>query len=285
MNSLILGSGYGIYVYLPAIYKVSKYIYLNEDYKITFSKRKNLKKFKNKIIWYSDNFQKLSKIDNLIIAKRPKDQLKIIKKLDFKNQGIKRLFLEKPIAQNPINSLKIVNFLEKKKINFNLGFLFKFLKWYQFFKNKKKFTKNYQIIWSIKINQKNKPWKLNKQNGGGILRFYGIHFIRFLYENNFTKVKSKIINKEIFSITSQLNNKFEIKFKLHFSNKNKFLIKSDDKLLYNSPNPFLKEIKKYSDPRIKITSKYFINALKTYKTNYKHEKNFILFWKSIENEN
>ncbi len=103
MKSIIFGSGYGIYVYLPAIYKFSKIIYLNKKYQYNFNKRKNIRKLNDKIIWYNQTHKIISKIDHIFIAKRPKDQLKIINKLEFNKLKIKRLFLEKPISNNPLN--------------------------------------------------------------------------------------------------------------------------------------------------------------------------------------
>ena len=42
MNTLILGSGFGIYGYLPAIYGISKNIFLNIRYKKKIEKRTEL---------------------------------------------------------------------------------------------------------------------------------------------------------------------------------------------------------------------------------------------------
>ena len=44
MNFLIIGSGFGLYGYLPAITNYSKKIYLNIEYKKFFPKEKNLLK-------------------------------------------------------------------------------------------------------------------------------------------------------------------------------------------------------------------------------------------------
>ena len=184
MKSIIFGSGYGIYVYLPAIYKFSKIIYLNKKYQYNFNKRKNIRKLNDKIIWYNQSHKKISKIDHIFIAKRPKDQLKIINKLEFNKLKIKRLFLEKPISNNPLNSLKLIKYLESKKINFNVGFLFKFTDWYNIFKKNNKVGGKYKILWKIKIKKKNKSWKYNTKDGGGLLRFYGIHLLRFLFDLN-----------------------------------------------------------------------------------------------------
>ena len=284
MKSIIFGSGYGMYVYLPAIYRISKDIFLKKGYEIVLNKRKNISKFKDKIIWYKNSLKKISKIDYVIIAKRPKDQENIIKKLEFNKLKIKKLFLEKPIANNPVNSLKLLSYLKRKRINFSIGFLFKFLSWYKFLKKNTKQNGNYNILWEIKINKKNNSWKYNFKDGGGLLRFYGIHFIRFLFDNKFLFIKKKIIKQNFLSLISKDKKNNLIQIIIKFSNKNKFIVKNDKKVIYEASNPFLQKIKKYKDPRVKIVSIYIKEALKDYKTNYKYEKEFILFWKKIENK-
>ena len=74
MNTLILGSGFGIYGYLPAIYGISKNIFLNIRYKKKIEKRTELKKFLKKITWYNEENLKIKKIDYLIIAQNPQKQ-------------------------------------------------------------------------------------------------------------------------------------------------------------------------------------------------------------------
>ena len=105
MNSLIYGSGFGLYGYLPSIYKFSSKIYLNKKYKFFFNSRKELAKFETKIIWYTSVNKIIKKIDYLIIAKRPNDQSKIIKSLLNKKNKIKHFFFRKI---NIFNSKKII---------------------------------------------------------------------------------------------------------------------------------------------------------------------------------
>ena len=52
MNTLIIGSGFGLYGYLPSINDFSKKIYLSIEYKKKIENRKDLKKYLNRINWY-----------------------------------------------------------------------------------------------------------------------------------------------------------------------------------------------------------------------------------------
>ena len=118
MNYLILGSGFGLYGYLPAVLsKKSNIVYLEKKYKKIINSRKDLNIYKNKIIWIQNFLNSLEIIDYLIIAKRPSDQVKIIKKIINRKNTLKKIFLEKPIAKNPLAAKNLLNILKKKKIN------------------------------------------------------------------------------------------------------------------------------------------------------------------------
>ena len=64
------------------------------------------------------------KIDYLIIAQNPQNQdLNLRRYLKFLGQNT---FLGKPISINPSNSIKLIEF-QNKKIKFSVGFLFKYI--------------------------------------------------------------------------------------------------------------------------------------------------------------
>lgn len=80
MNFLIIGSGFGTYGYLPAIYKYSKKIFLNVKYKKKTEKRIELISYLKRVIWYVDLKDINNKIDYVVIAQNPKKQILITKK-------------------------------------------------------------------------------------------------------------------------------------------------------------------------------------------------------------
>ena len=114
MNFLIIGSGFGIYGYLPAIYKNSKKIFLNIKYKKKIEKRIELIRYLKRVIWYFDIKDINCNIDYVIIAQNPKKQFLVTKRI-LRLLKPKHLFLEKPISHTPSQSLNFIEFLEKKK--------------------------------------------------------------------------------------------------------------------------------------------------------------------------
>lgn len=284
MNTLILGSGFGLYGYLPAMYKISKNIFLNSKYQNKIKKRIELKKFLKKIIWYNEKKLNQKKIDYLIIAQNPQNQDLNLRRY-LKIYRPKHVFLEKPISINPSNSIKLIEFLQNKKIKFSVGFLFKYIKWHNYIKKRLTRNQKFKIIWDIKYNSENKLWKYVHSLGGGLIRFYSIHFIRIFYDFKFFKLNRITTKKNFcyFDLSDKNNNNIILEVK--FSKVNRYHIQHNKKNCYISVNPFLKKINKKIDPRISVLYKYINDQINSSKLNYKYEKKFILFWDKLEKKN
>ena len=153
MNFLIIGSGFGIYGYLPAVYKNSKKIFLNIKYKKKIEKRIELTRYLKRVTWYFDIKDINNKIDYVIIAQNPKKQFLIVKKI-LRFLKPKHLFLEKPICHTPNKSLNFVEFLHKNKIKFSVGYLFAYLNWYRYIKKNLTYNQKFEITWRIRLNKK-----------------------------------------------------------------------------------------------------------------------------------
>jgi len=287
MNALIIGSGFGLYGYLPSIFHVSKKIYLNRRYKKIFSTRSELEKYSKKIIWYLDQNKIIDNIDYIVVAKRPQEQSKIIKKILEKKNNLKHIFLEKPIDINPKKSISFLNYLKKKKINYSFGFIFKYLRWYKSMKIKLTKNQNFEIIWQIDKKKKyNNHWKYSLTQGGGLVKFYGIHFIELFFSLNLVNIKKNIISKNCWKIVVSDNKNNFVNLIIKFAKKNNFFIKHNKKNIINSMNPFLKKItNKKTDPRSAILKKYINTNLKGFKKVSNINLQFINFCEKIEKTN
>ncbi len=282
LNFLIIGSGFGLYGYLPAITNYSKKIYLNVKYKKFFFKRKELTKYKNKIIWYEDQQKIIEYIDYLIVAQRPQDQFRLIKKLVKTQNKIKHIFLEKPIGINPNKSKLFINFLNKNKIKFSFGFLLNYLNWYKVIKVNKKKYQSFKFVWQIKKKNNDNSWKYQSLNGGGLIRFYGIHFIKALFDLNFKNIKHNKISKNLWKIKTYDKRGNSMSIELKYSNKDKFIYNSNNFNKVSSINPFGKNINKLKiDPRCFYIKKYIKDNLNKKIINNKYY-DFINFWKKVE---
>ena len=253
----IFGSGFGIYGYLPALIKLKKKVYLLRKYKKNILKKKNLIKYIRNINFI--NKIDYNNIDAIIFAKRPKDQFNFVKKIKKKLF----LYLEKPLAENPKKSLKLIEIIKKKKLKFSLGYLFFFTIWFKkiFFLKKETY-----ITWNFKSKTFfSNNWKGINSKGGGIISFYGIHFISIFSYLNYRCIFSSIIKsndkKETEWNAVFKKNKLKINLKINIKSKENFIIKTSERLIYKSDTPFGKISinSNKEDFRIKFLKKYLKN--------------------------
>ena len=293
MNYNIFGSKFGLYGYLPAIFKNKKNkVYLPKKYFQFLINRNDLNKYKKKIIWYDKLSTIKSKINFCIIAKRPKDQFNLCKNvLEFKN--LKHLYLEKPLAKNYNSAQKLLRYLKQNKINFSIAYIINqtlfYKKLIKIINEIKLSTIN--VYWSFPDGNKKESWKLNHKEGGGIVNFYGIHFIHLFSTLGFNKVISSIVKikkgKEVSWDIIIKKNSILFNFKLRINSRKKIFfanyIQNNKKInLIKYQNPFIKNIDKFKkgislDYRSKFISKYLKNTKKDNfddynKTNKKKKK-------------
>jgi predicted dehydrogenase len=258
MNRIgILGSGFGLYGYLPAIIEAGgTKIFLPNRYKKRFSARTELEKYAGYIQWVFEDRALFESIDSIVIALPPSYQPDLLKKLlSFEN--IKYLLLEKPLAISPDKSSQLLDELVHSNKTFRIGYNFRFTSWVtaisEHLKNSTNTTNNrLNISWNfIAPHYLNNVlvWKRFHSLGGGVLCFYGIHLIALLAELGYKEViSSKISGKDYDEV---------IKWVATFSGKglpicdvtvdsmaekNQFIVSlstdSNKTILFNKPDPY-----------------------------------------------
>lgn len=258
-NFYIFGGGFGLYGYLPALIRINKKVFLDHKYKKKIISRNDISHLNNKIKYFVKFPKNISK--NIIFAKRPLDQYRFI----LKNKISSNLYLEKPIAPNPSKAFKLLKYLKKEGIIFKVAYLFFYCNWSKILNKKQDIS----IKWSFKSKTFTpKNWKSNEKKGGGIINFYGIHFIALISKlGNFVCVKSNL-SKNIWNASYSYKKKF-INIKININKTENFIIQSNNKTLYKASSPFYKKkLKKKNDPRIIFLTKY----LKDAKQNLNHNK-------------
>lgn len=281
----ILGSGFGLYGWLVAIIKYSTNEVLTlKKYKKIIENRKDIKKYKEKIQYCNNENELLNNSHKIVIAKTPLEQERIIKKI-IKLRLKKKLYLEKPLASNPIKSMIFLKLLKKNKISFIMSLPFQKTQWFSILQ-KKIFQKNFKcakIIWNFKSKFNNtKNWKNKKSQGGGILRFYFIHFFYLLTAlNKNIKMENFIINKDKIQASFSINKKL-IFLNIDKNKKNEFKIRINNKYdLKKTDNPFnKKQIKDKEDIRVK----YLRLIMNIKREKYQNILNGTLLWAYVENK-
>ncbi len=196
-RAAILGSGFGLYGYLPAMIESGvDCVVLPERYKEKFSTRMELAHLASVIEWVTDEREALARVDCVAMALRPDLQAQWIL-FCLEQPGIERILLEKPLAPAPDHACSLFqNLMDSGKI-FRIGYLFRSTVW------GRKLLQSFQdpppeirsgkiyISWSFLAHHYRTlipTWKRDQSLGGGALRFYGIHLIALLAELGYKNV-------------------------------------------------------------------------------------------------
>jgi len=181
----IIGSGFGIYGYLPALLKVyGEGVILPLSYKDKLLARSELIQFSTWISWAETLEEALNESTGVVLATTPARQLTIASEL-LNRPNIKRLILEKPLAPSPRLATHLLNKLKSADIDYRISYTFLHSEWYS------------KVDWNTIEHRSNvltlrwtfmahhflhhvQTWKRSHNDGGGVLRFYGIHIIAFL---------------------------------------------------------------------------------------------------------
>lgn len=189
MKTTILGRGFGLYGYLPALLQLSSAtVILPITYQKTILSRDDIRHLYSQIEWESDFDRILSSCDGVVMALPPLQQTEWIEKcLKYKN--ITHYFLEKPLASSPEAGKKILDLLQVSGNKFRIGYNFRYTNWGQSILNRSHSAE--KIVWNFRAHHYAKDiqtWKRLHDEGGGALRFYGIHLIALLAEAGYSDV-------------------------------------------------------------------------------------------------
>lgn len=192
----IIGGGYGLYGYLPALCHLgARNIRLPHKHYEKIKQRPDLNIFLNNIKWVSSLEEAVTDADTVIVAVPPQAQLKLLPGF-IKLSNINKLVLEKPLCPTPKQSQALLDQLINSGKQFSIGYNFRFTDWAKRIITSKQTP--IEICWNFKAHHYENDlhtWKREHRNGGGPIRFYGIHLIAFLSELGFNNVKESRLTK------------------------------------------------------------------------------------------
>ena len=195
MSVGILGSGFGLYGYLPALNGLGERVLLPERYRDKLLGRDDVRHLASDVEWVTDDEIVLARSHALIISRRPVDQMNLVRRLhDF--PGINRLLLEKPIAPQPAEAAEMLAILHRGGKAVRVGFTFHYTPWARELADWLARTGTDGTItldWRFRAHHYAAGldnWKRHWRHGGGALRFYGIQLIALLAELGYTNAIS-----------------------------------------------------------------------------------------------
>lgn len=195
----ILGSGFGLYGYLPAMVEAgASKIALPVRYQAKLSLRPELKIFSSAVQWVTDENAALEIADSVVLALRPDLQAQWVSRC-MQLSNIKHLLLEKPLAPSPDDAVSLFEELVMSKKAFRIGYIFRFTSWGARLLRSMRGKKGGDSFDRLNINwnflahhfqHESTAWKKYRTSGGGAIRFYGVHLIALLAEIGYQEISS-----------------------------------------------------------------------------------------------
>jgi predicted dehydrogenase len=190
----ILGSGFGLYGYLPALVTgCDQAVYLPERYRGRLKEREDVRHFVDIVKWSADENAALEQIEAVVVSQRPADQAGWIRECAGR-PNIQALLLEKPLAPSPEAASEALDMLEASGKRYRIGYNFRFTPWAKALKQQLRSTAatgRLSIDWQFRAHHYAHGlynWKRSVSAGGGALRFFGIHLLGLLAEMGFDNV-------------------------------------------------------------------------------------------------
>jgi hypothetical protein len=183
----ILGGGFGLYGYLPAVAcRTGDRIHTLRRYQETIRRRADIKTYEDRVIFEKDIGAILNKCNALAVAVRPADQEQLLNEVfDLGWKG--KIILEKPLARNPGLADALLQRLMAADIDFRIAFTLNVTPWSarlaQFLAANETEEVTLDIEWQFHAHHYRRDldiWKRHPSQGGGATRFYAIHLIALL---------------------------------------------------------------------------------------------------------
>lgn len=204
----ILGSGFGMYGYLPALIEWGVKVALPVRYLPIIAARPELVQYLAEVNWFDSAEDALAHSNGAVIALRPADQARWVPLLAGM-PAIRELILEKPIAPTPHLSASLLAALERAGKRYRVGYTFRFVHWAEQLRSAlSSDADGVSLDWTFLAHHYRADldnWKRFDASGGGALRFYGIHLIALLAEYGVEDVSTSTLSGPSDAETSDWN--------------------------------------------------------------------------------
>jgi predicted dehydrogenase len=188
----ILGGGFGLYGYLPAlVVGLGRRVVLPMRYREVVLGRDDVRDLDASIDWVGSDEELLREATGVIVARRPTDQLEAIVQIAA-SPHIERVLLEKPVAPDPARARRALDLLSKSGKAVSVGYNFRYTAWSRRLADwlqRPHACECLTIEWRFRahhhVNELD-SWKRRPAQGGGALRFFGIHLVGLLAEMGYS---------------------------------------------------------------------------------------------------
>lgn len=198
----ILGRGFGLYGYLPALLANGEpRVGLPERYRDALWARKELAPLCERVHFAADEDCLFQEVDALVIAQRPQDLPPRLERL-LMEPRLRHFVLEKPLGPTPAVAAELLACIEAAGKTCRAGYTFRWAPWAQAWHRAMRSagaTLPWSVHWQFKAHhylQDGPNWKRVPEQGGGALRFYGIHLLALLAEWGYSGAARSIVSSD-----------------------------------------------------------------------------------------
>jgi predicted dehydrogenase len=196
----IVGSGFGLYGYLPAIVEsLGERVVLPRAYEAKMRARAELAPLISRVEWVDDMQASLERADTVVIATPPARQVEVARRcLGLGN--VRRMLLEKPPAPTPEEAVALLEDLRRHARRYRIGFTLLHTAWRPALRWPARASADgVDITWTFMAHHFAKDlsnWKRRRSEGGGVLRFFGIHLLAFLGMHGYEDVRDSVFEAQ-----------------------------------------------------------------------------------------
>lgn len=292
----ILGSGFGLYGYLPALAYCKQSIIMPRRYYERFVERLELTSFMDGMKWADNEQTLIQTVSGIVLALPPKLQSEyLLQTLSLKK--VKYLLLEKPLANSPKAAAISLEQLRCANKIFRIGYIFRYTDWGKHLLTTLKAqhgTDPLEIKWYFMAHHfsQNKPsWKRRHSDGGGVIRFYGIQIIALLAEIGYRNIRMS----QTFGLSIDACERWRAIFsgnglpdcEVVIDSKSKSTQFQVQQTLLTNPfdsNANISE-KPYLDQRVSILNEHCLSLWETDSQPYEWYEAAINLWQAVEDNN
>lgn len=198
----ILGSGFGLYGYLPAALSLGERVVMPARTRDTLLGRADVRPFDAQVEWVADDDAVLRRATTLVVGRRPADQVAIAAAAR-RIASVGRLLLEKPLAPGPDEALRLLAESREAGKTLRVGYTFRETPWAARLSRWLAGASPgaaLDVTWRFLAHHYAgdvETWKRRPAEGGGALRFFGIQVIGLLAELGYDDaVRSRVTGED-----------------------------------------------------------------------------------------
>ena len=195
----IVGSGFGLYGYLPALVETFQdAVVLPVRYQAKLESRPELHPYRSCIKWVSRDDEALASASGVVIATTPGEQPLVVGRC-LEYGRIATLFLEKPLARTPNEASDLLSRLLASGRRFRIGYTLPHSRWAAAMDRLAGLGPGgaMTITWHFMAHHFKtglESWKRNHSAGGGVIRFFGIHLLPLLAQQGYQTVEQSAVS-------------------------------------------------------------------------------------------